>query len=143
MQQTRRNSPGPPPPLDKSDNTGKTSQERCHQPWPWRMSKSFPGRQSRKGQPGREQLVHGWEGDSMGSGERSVTRAKDVAAHTEGEAREAPEAARKLSLQLNSRLPTEAGPSFPLVSSSAPHEVSRCWRTGMSPGKAGLDSPRG
>lgn len=52
------------------------------------MSKSFPGRQSRKGQPGREQPVHGWEGDSTGTGERGVTRAKDAAAHREGEAGE-------------------------------------------------------
>lgn len=55
--------------------------------WPWKLSKSFPGRQSRKRQPSRGQCVHRLEGDSMSGAKSSVARAKNAAARREGEVR--------------------------------------------------------
>ena len=100
--------------------------------WPWRLSKSFPGRQSRKRQPSRGRCVHRWEGDSMSGAKSSVARAKNAAARREGEvrlaSREGPySSSGTLSLKLNSRLMRNVGILFPLVSPSAPYKPSHCW----------------
>lgn len=71
------------------------------------MSKNFPGRQGRKGQPSRGQCIHGSGDDSPSSGKSSMARAKEAAARREGEVRpgpqligKAPEAVRKSELEV-------------------------------------------
>lgn len=107
--------------------------------WPWRLSKSFPGRQSRKGQPSRGRRVHRLQGDSVSGAKSSVARAKTLRPQRRGG--KAGLKGRSLKQLRDSELEVELQAHekcwylIPSSLSLSSRQASHCWGAAVSPGK--------